>query len=65
MPGISPSVAMALLLPFTYSMEPTSAIVLLASVYVGAEYRRLDPGDPDPHARHELGGGDDASMATR
>ncbi len=38
MPGISPSVAMALLLPFTYSMDPTSAIVLLASVYVGAEY---------------------------
>ena len=29
---------MALLLPFTYGMEPVVAIVLLASVYVGAEY---------------------------
>ncbi len=38
MPGISPSITMALLLPFTYAMEPTSAIVLLASTYVGAEY---------------------------
>lgn len=38
LPGISPSIAMALLLPFTYGMEPGSAIVLLASVYVGAEY---------------------------
>src|SRR5574339_549478 len=29
---------MALLLPFTYGLDPTVAIVLLASVYVGAEY---------------------------
>jgi putative tricarboxylic transport membrane protein len=38
LPGISPSITMALLLPFTYTMDPTSAIVLLASTYVGAEY---------------------------
>lgn len=38
LPGISPSITMALLLPFTYTMEPTAAIVLLASTYVGAEY---------------------------
>ncbi len=38
LPGISPSIAMALLLPFTYGMDPIPAIVLLASVYVGAEY---------------------------
>lgn len=38
LPGISPSITMALLLPFTYSMEPMTAIVLLASTYVGAEY---------------------------
>ena len=38
LPGISPSIAMALLLPFTIGMDPTTAIVLLASVYVGAEY---------------------------
>lgn len=38
LPGISPSITMALLLPFTYSLEPMTAIVLLASTYVGAEY---------------------------
>lgn len=38
LPGISPSIAMALLLPFTVGMDPTTAIILLASVYVGAEY---------------------------
>lgn len=38
LPGISPSITMALLLPFTYAMDPTVAVVLLASTYVGAEY---------------------------
>jgi putative tricarboxylic transport membrane protein len=38
LPGISPSITMALLLPFTYDMDPIPAIVLLASTYVGAEY---------------------------
>ena len=38
LPGVSPSITMALLLPFTYTMGPASAIVLLASTYVGAEY---------------------------
>ncbi|MBA2689954.1 MAG: tripartite tricarboxylate transporter permease [Burkholderiales bacterium] len=38
LPGISPSIAMALLLPFTYSLDPVTAVVLLGSVYVGAEY---------------------------
>jgi putative tricarboxylic transport membrane protein len=38
LPGISPSITMALLLPLTYGMEPLTAIVLLAATYVGAEY---------------------------
>src|SRR5918992_2614696 len=37
-PGISSSIAMALLLPFTYTVDPASAIVLLAAAYIGAEY---------------------------
>jgi putative tricarboxylic transport membrane protein len=37
LPGISPSITMALLLPFTYDMDAIPAIVLLASTYVGAE----------------------------
>ena len=38
LPGISPSITMALLLPFTYTMDPTMALVMLACTYVGAEY---------------------------
>ena len=38
LPGISPSISMALLLPLTYGIEPGSAIVLLAATYIGAEY---------------------------
>jgi len=38
LPGISASITMALLLPFTYTMEPVTAIVLLACTYIGAEY---------------------------
>jgi putative tricarboxylic transport membrane protein len=38
LPGISASIAMALLLPFTFSLEPMTAVILLSSVYIGAEY---------------------------
>jgi putative tricarboxylic transport membrane protein len=38
LPGISPSITMALLLPLTYTLDPTVAIVMLASTYIGAEY---------------------------
>src|ERR671927_670712 len=38
LPGISPSITMALLLPFTYGIDSTVAVVLLASTYIGAEY---------------------------
>ncbi len=38
LPGISASITMALLLPFTFGMDPTMAIIMLASTYVGAEY---------------------------
>jgi putative tricarboxylic transport membrane protein len=35
MPGISSSMAVVLLMPFTYSMEPIQAIVMMVAVYVG------------------------------
>jgi putative tricarboxylic transport membrane protein len=38
LPGISASITMALLLPFTYALPPVQAIVLLACTYIGAEY---------------------------
>lgn len=37
-PGLSASITMALLLPFTYTMPPMPAIVMLATCYIGAEY---------------------------
>ena len=37
-PGISASVAMSLMLPFTYNMDPMLSLPMLAAVYVGAEY---------------------------
>lgn len=38
LPGISASITMALILPFTYTLDPTSAVVILAATYIGAEY---------------------------
>lgn len=38
LPGIGPLAAISLLLPITYHMEPTAAIVLLAGIYYGSEY---------------------------
>lgn len=38
LPGIGPLAAISLLLPITYHIDPTSAIVMLAGVYYGAEY---------------------------
>lgn len=37
-PGISASVAMSLMLPLTYGMDPLHSLPMLAAVYVGAEY---------------------------
>ncbi len=38
MPGLSPSTGVALLVPFSYSMSPALALILLASIYLAANY---------------------------
>ncbi|MBL6863242.1 MAG: tripartite tricarboxylate transporter permease [Rhodospirillales bacterium] len=38
MPGLSGPTGLALMIPFTYILSPIVAIVLLISIYVGAEY---------------------------
>jgi putative tricarboxylic transport membrane protein len=38
LPGFGGSQALALLFPFTFAMEPASAIMFMVSVYSGAEY---------------------------
>ena len=38
LPGISPLNTVAMLLPFTFGMEPTSALIMLAGIFYGAQY---------------------------
>ncbi|CAN7705656.1 tripartite tricarboxylate transporter permease [Ensifer adhaerens] len=38
LPGIGPALTVALLLPVTYGMEPTSAFIMFAGIYYGAMY---------------------------
>jgi len=38
MPGLSPSTAVALLVPFSYTMTPALALILLTSIYIAANY---------------------------
>jgi putative tricarboxylic transport membrane protein len=38
LPGIGVLATIALLLPFTYGVEPTTALIMLAGIYYGAQY---------------------------
>ena len=38
LPGIGPAATLALLLPLTFAMEPSGAIIMLAAIYFGAQY---------------------------
>lgn len=38
LPGIGPSATMALLIPVTYGLNPTSALIMLCGIYYGARY---------------------------
>lgn len=38
LPGIGAFATIALLLPFTYGLEPTTALIMLAGIYYGAQY---------------------------
>lgn len=38
LPGLGPAATIAILLPITYTMEPASAIILLAGIFYGAQY---------------------------
>src|SRR5512139_1642806 len=38
LPGIGAFATIALLLPFTYGLEPTPALIMLAGIYYGAQY---------------------------
>jgi putative tricarboxylic transport membrane protein len=38
LPGLGPSAGTALLIPMTFSLPPTSAIIMLAAIYYGSQY---------------------------
>lgn len=38
MPGLGPAATIAMLLPLTFKMPPTSAVIMLAGIYYGAKY---------------------------
>jgi putative tricarboxylic transport membrane protein len=38
LPGIGPIATIAMLLPITFNLDPTSALILLAGIYYGAQY---------------------------
>ena len=38
LPGIGPVATIAMLLPTTYTLEPVSALIMLAGIYYGAQY---------------------------
>lgn len=49
-PGLTATMAVALALPFTFSMQPIAAILLLVGIYKGGYVRRVDYGNLNPHA---------------
>ena len=38
LPGLGPVTTIALLLPVTFSLTPTGAVIMLAGIYYGAQY---------------------------
>ncbi|MBE0693100.1 MAG: tripartite tricarboxylate transporter permease, partial [Aquamicrobium sp.] len=38
LPGVGPTATIALLLPLTFTLDPISALIMLAGIYYGAQY---------------------------
>ncbi|MBA2528885.1 MAG: tripartite tricarboxylate transporter permease, partial [Euzebyales bacterium] len=38
LPGIGPVGAMAILLPITFTLDPAAGIIMIAGIYLGAQY---------------------------
>src|SRR5690606_40874350 len=38
LPGVGPLATISMLLPFTYGLDPTAALIMLAGIYYGAAY---------------------------
>jgi putative tricarboxylic transport membrane protein len=40
LPGVGPIATIAMLLPLTFKVDPTGALIMLAGIYYGAQYGR-------------------------
>ena len=38
LPGIGPVATIAMLLPITFNLDPTAALIMLAGIYYGSQY---------------------------
>ena len=52
MPGLSAAMGVALLLPLTFGMEPSSGLIMLGGIYCGAIFWRLNFCYFDSHPRN-------------
>lgn len=52
LPGLTGTMAMALLLPLTYGLASIPGVMLLLGVYCGRYLRRFHHRHPDQHAGH-------------
>src|SRR4051812_50155636 len=56
LPGLGSAATIALLLPVTYAMPPTSAIIMLAGIWYGSMYGGATPPLPPPGSRGAAAG---------
>src|SRR2546427_8513906 len=57
LPGIGPVATIAMLLPVTFTLNPTSALIMLAGIYYGAQYGGSTPPVPRHHPREASSAG--------
>ena len=51
-PGVGPAVAIAILLPATFSMDPIVGLTVLLGIYGSSHVWGIDSRDPDQYAGH-------------
>ena len=56
LPGLGPAATIALLLPFTYRLDVTTAIIFLAGIYYGVSYGGTNAGSPPGSQRALVAG---------
>ena len=59
LPGVGGANGIAILLPLTFSMPPTSAIIMLSAIYWGALFGGAISADPVQHPGRAVVGRDD------